>query len=89
MSSVCVVVWGRAHCVRDEYRSPGQVVNFSDHLLMSGTVAGWFFFSSRGGAGGCLSRRQTGFSFLLSCLIFRTDNTASNFYLFSQLDKFF
>lgn len=29
--------------MRDESHSSGQVVKFNGHLVMSGTVAGWFF----------------------------------------------
>lgn len=60
--------------MRDEYCSPWQVVKFNGQLLMVGTVAGCFIYS-RGEVGVCLCRRQVAV-FLLSCLIFRTDNTS-------------
>lgn len=78
MSSACVcgVVWERAHCVSNECCNPEQVVPFNGQLLIAGTVAGCFFFSTaeEGQVSAFVEGRQ--FFFLLSCLIFRTDNTS-------------
>lgn len=48
--------------MRDECCSPGQVVNFNGHLLMSGTVAGWFCSpAEEGQASAFVEGRQVGF----------------------------
>lgn len=55
---------------------PCQVVNFDGHLLMVGTVAGCFFPAAEEGQGSAFVEGKQGVFFLLSCLIFRTDNTS-------------
>lgn len=62
--------------MRDEYCSPWQVVNFNGHLLIVDTVAGWFFSTAEEGQVSALVEGKQVVFFLLSCLIFRTENTS-------------